>query len=78
MIDSIDPDEEGIGISLSIEHVKPAFIGEEVIFIGVIESFIEGRLICTWEAKVGDRIIAHGKTGQKIMLKSDIERLFNK
>ena len=78
VLDVIEEDEEGVGISLSIDHLGPAFPGEEVSFRGEVTSFEKGKLLCNWEAEVGDRKVARGTTGQKIMRKSDIERLFNK
>jgi predicted thioesterase len=59
--------EEGIGTYLSVEHVSPALLGSEVVFTGILEE-IEGREIwCSFEARVGERLIARGRTGQKII-----------
>jgi predicted thioesterase len=71
-----EADEEGIGTHLSIDHKNPAFIGEEIIFTARIEALEGSLLTCGYEAKVGDRVIATGKTGQKILKKEKIDRLF--
>lgn len=73
-----DEDEEGIGTFLTVEHKSPAFIGEEVVFTGIVDSVDAHELICHYEARVGARIIASGKTGQKILKKEKIEKLFSR
>lgn len=75
VLDMKEPDEEGIGTFLSVQHCSPALIGEEVLFTGKVESIDGNELICTYEARVGDRLVANGETGQKILKKEKIERL---
>ncbi len=75
-IEMREDDEEGVGTMLSIEHNSPAFIGEEVEFTATVETIIKNELICTVEAKVGDRIIAIGKTGQKMLKREKLSQLF--
>jgi fluoroacetyl-CoA thioesterase len=72
-----DDDEEGIGTHLSIKHRGPAFVGEEITFTGMFLRLTGGELICSFEASVGDRIIATGETGQKILKLEKIKSLFN-
>lgn len=76
VLDMIDDNEEGIGMYLTIEHKSPAFVGEEILFTGKIEQMNGHELICSYEARVGSRLIAAGKTGQKILKKEKIEKLF--
>ncbi|MBS1507263.1 MAG: hypothetical protein JSS79_11510 [Bacteroidetes bacterium] len=71
-----DDDEEGVGTMLSIEHRSPAFVGEEVHFTATVEKIEKNELICTIEATVGARQIAVGKTGQKMLKKEKLRRLF--
>lgn len=73
-----DADEEGIGTFVSIEHVNPAFEGEEIIFSGYIEKLSGNELICAVEARVNDRIIARAKTGQKILKREKIRLIFER
>jgi predicted thioesterase len=72
-----DDDEEGIGTHLSIKHRGPAFVGEEITFTGRFLRLTAGELICSFEASVGDRMIATGETGQKILKLEKIKSLFN-
>ncbi len=78
VLDMRDDDEEGIGTFLSIEHKSPAFVGEEIKYSAEVHQINGHELICLYEAKVGARIIATGKTGQKILKKDKINKLFSK
>ena len=68
--------EEGVGTMLSIDHKSPAFVGDEVIFTATVEKTERNELVCAIEAKVGDRVIATGKTGQKMLKKEKLKELF--
>lgn len=72
-----DDDEEGIGTHVSIDHKSPAFVGEDIIFTARIVTLDQGELICSYDARVGDRLIATGKTGQKILKREKIARIFD-
>jgi fluoroacetyl-CoA thioesterase len=73
-----DDDEEGVGTFLTIQHRSPAFVGEQIEFFGTVDELNGHELICLFEAKVGNRLIATGKTGQKILKKEKIKSLFEK
>lgn len=73
-----DDDEEGVGTMLAIDHQSPAFVGEEVLFTATVEKIERNELICSIDARVGDRIIACGKTGQKMLKKDRLNALFTK
>lgn len=72
-----EEDEEGIGTSLSIVHLSPALIGETVTIAATAKSILKNEIICSYEARVGDRLIATGEQGQKILKKDRIEGIFN-
>jgi predicted thioesterase len=71
-------DEEGVGTMLSINHRTPAFVGEEMSFTATVEKIERNELICTINAAVGERIIATGQTGQKMLKKNKLSELFKK
>jgi fluoroacetyl-CoA thioesterase len=73
-----DEDEEGIGTQLTIDHKSPAFIGELIEIEAIILKLEGNELICSYKAKVGGRIIATGKTGQKVLKKTAINEIFSK
>ena len=71
-----DDDEEGVGTFLSIEHRGPAFVGEEIIFTARIDRLKDNELVCSYVAFANGRLIAEGRTGQKILKKEKIDRVF--
>ena len=77
VIDMKEADEEGIGTYLEIRHEGPGFVGDEIIISGVFEKFAHGELTCSFVARAGTRIIATGKTGQKILKLEKIKSIFN-
>lgn len=70
--------EEGVGTFLSIDHRSPAFVGEEIVFMATVEKVRNHELTCSIEAKVGDRIIAVGATGQKMLSREKLQAIFRK
>lgn len=68
--------EEGIGTHLLIHHRSPAFVGDEILFVSTIDIFENNEIICAFEASVNGRIIATGKTGQKILSREKIAKRF--
>ena len=74
-IDMKDNDEEGVGTMLEIKHISPAFIDDELSIVAKVDSIVKNELICSIVVKVGDRLIATGRTGQKIVKKSKMENL---
>lgn len=73
-----EEDEEGIGTSLTIDHRGPAFVDEEILFTACVDEINGRELICSYEARVGNRVIAIGKTGQKILKREKIAQIFKK
>jgi fluoroacetyl-CoA thioesterase len=78
VLDMRDDDEEGIGTYLTIEHKGPAFVGESICIEACVDILEGNELICSYEAKVNDRLVAVGKTGQKILKREKLIKLFAK
>ena len=76
-LEMIDEDEESIGVSLTIQHIAPALVGNDVEFTGTYEELTGNQLTCSFEARTLNRIIARGTTGQKIIKKEKLQSLFN-
>ncbi len=68
--------EEGVGTFLQINHQSPAFVGEEIVITATIEEIKGNELVCKIEARVDDRLIADGKTGQKMLTREKLSRIF--
>jgi len=71
-----EEDEEGIGTFLTINHVSPALVGSQVMITAVIKSIERNEIVCSYEVKCNERLVAHGEQGQKILKKAKLERLF--
>ena len=76
-LDMKEEGEEGVGTFLSIDHKSPAFVGEEVTYTATIVKLRGAELTCSIEAKAGDRIIATGSTGQKMLSREKLAKLFH-
>jgi predicted thioesterase len=77
VLDMKETDEEGIGTYLSVQHKSPALLSSTVLFIATAIRIDRNEIICSYQAKVGDRIIAEGEQGQKILKKEKLEKLFS-
>lgn len=76
VLDMKEEHEEGIGTFVNLKHISPAFVGDVVRFEAVINE-IEGNAVnCSIKATVGARTIAEGRTGQKILPREKIEKIF--
>lgn len=76
VIELKDDDEEGIGTFLEIRHHNPAFIGETVEYTGIFDHQTGNTIVCEFKSFVGNRLIATGRTGQKIIKREKINQLF--
>ncbi|MDX5436287.1 MAG: hypothetical protein LPK03_03795 [Pontibacter sp.] len=68
-------DEEGIGTSLIINHKAPAFEGEAIKIIATLKRHKGNEVICGFTASVGERLVADGETGQKILKKEKLAKI---
>lgn len=73
-----EPGEEGVGTLLHLEHRNPARAGEHVTIVATVEKIEKNELLCTLEAHVGDRLIATGRTGQRMLPRERLDRMFTK
>lgn len=72
-----EAEEEGIGTSVTVEHRSPALVGDELSIVAEVFSVVKNELICQIEVKCGERVVAVGTTGQKILPKSKIKQIFS-
>lgn len=68
--------EEGIGTMVEVQHHAPAFEGETVELTATFAALHGRELTCTVEARVGPRLVATGRTGQRIVDKARLEARF--
>jgi len=72
----LEEGEEGIGTQLTIEHHAPAFEGETVKIQAIFERLEGAELTCHVEARVGERLVATGRTGQRVVSKARLQARF--
>lgn len=72
-----EADEEGIGTFIEVRHASPAKVGAKIDFFAKLESVVRNEIICSFVAKCGDRIIAEGRTGQKILKKEKLNAIMS-
>ena len=70
-----EPDEEGIGTFVHIEHLSPALVGDEITFDATIKAMDNNEIICSIEARVGNRLVAKGETGQKVLKRHKLDKI---
>ncbi len=67
-----EEDEEGVGTFLTINHKGPAFEGDVLEVTATLKAVERNNVICSFEARVGDRVVADGETGQKVLKKDKL------
>lgn len=77
-IEMKEEDEEGVGTHLSIDHRNPAFVGDELVITATVAQLRDNELICDIIVKVEERIIATGKTGQRMLKKERLNQIFTR
>ncbi len=75
LIDFLEPDEEGVGSHVSCDHVGPAAIGRSVRVVATVATADERELVCDVAVFRGDRLIASGKTVQRVLPRVKLARL---
>jgi len=78
VLDMTAADEEGIGTALQIEHLAPAFAGETLTVAATFVALDGNDLRCSVEAWVGERRVASGRTGQRIVARARLAAHFAK
>jgi predicted thioesterase len=75
LVDFLEDGEEGVGTSVRCEHVGAAPVGSVVTVTATATRVTDRELICATVAKVGDRQVATGMTGQRVFPKARLKRL---
>lgn len=76
VLEMCESNEEGVGTMLHVEHKSPALLNEEVTVNAVFKELKGNELICDINVVSGERLIALGQTGQKILNKEKINQIF--
>ncbi len=71
-----EEDEEGIGTGITVNHRSPALPGQEVTYTATLLEVNKNEVVVAYTAKVDDRLVAEGKTWQKILKREKLDKLF--
>ncbi len=74
----LDSEEEGIGSSLSIEHVAPTPVGHTVRVVAEAIEVDATTVVCALTAYDGDRIVGRGRQVQRVLSKRKLKALFER
>lgn len=75
VLDLKEEDEEGIGTYVSVKHVAPAKVGQEVVFEAQLVSIVGNTVTCTYQTKVGNTLVAEGEQVQKVLKKEKLKAI---
>lgn len=67
--------EEGIGSFVSVNHVAPAPLGSSVEIRATLQEVAGNKIVCTYQAFCGERLIAEGSQTQRIINKAKFDAL---
>ena len=65
----LDQDEEGIGSSLSIEHLAPTPVGHTVRIVAEATDVDDTTVVCALTAYDGNRLVGRGRQVQRVLPK---------
>lgn len=77
-IEMKEADEEGVGTFLQITHRSPAFVGEELTITATVDYISGNELMCDIVVMQKDKLIATGKTGQRMLKKEKLNAIFTR
>ncbi|MCA9295053.1 MAG: hypothetical protein KC983_01020, partial [Phycisphaerales bacterium] len=82
LVEHLEPDEEGIGSHLSIDHVGPTPVGHRVRLVAEAVDLDATTLVCTITAyhvrEDGDRVVGRGRQVQRILPKTKLASLIDR
>jgi fluoroacetyl-CoA thioesterase len=70
----LEEHEEGMGISVDVQHLHPVPEGKEVTCIATFQEMIGKRILCDVQVKCGSRLVGRGFVTQAILPKEDIQK----
>ena len=77
LIEYLEPEEEGVGSHVSCDHLGPAPLGTRVRVIATVADVNDRELVCDVVAFRGDRMIASGKTVQKVFPRAILRQMLH-
>jgi predicted thioesterase len=74
----LEPDEEGIGTHLSIDHLGPTVVGRTVRVVATAVQVDDKGVLCEVVAYDGERIVGKGRQMQRVLPKQKLAALIER
>lgn len=77
LVDFLEPHEEGVGAHVSVDHLAPCVLGEQVRVEAKLIEVSHSRhikVVCECRALHGERLLATGRQVQVVMDKQHLKR----
>lgn len=74
----LEPHEEGVGSQIECDHGGPAKLGRTVRVVATVASATDRELVCDVQATCGDRVVASGKTWQRVFPREALKRILDR
>jgi len=74
----LDHHEEGIGASLSIDHIAPTPVGHTVRVVAEATEVDDTTVVCDVTAYDGDRLVGRGRQVQRVLPKRTLDALIER
>lgn len=68
----LEDHEEGMGISVDVQHLSPLPEGKEVVCLATFHEMIGSRVLCEVQVRCGGKMIGRGFITQAILPKESI------
>ncbi len=74
----LEPHEEGVGSRIECDHGGPAKLGKTVRVIATVSSATDRELVCDVEATCAGRVVATGRTWQRMFPREALKRILDR
>lgn len=74
----LEPHEEGVGSRIECDHTGPARVGRSVRVVATVTHATDRELVCDVEATCGNRVVATGKTWQRVFPQDALKRILDR
>jgi predicted thioesterase len=75
LLQMLEGEEEGIGSAITLAHHSPAHVGKTISITAKPVSLAGNKLICSFEARMEDTLVADGTTEQTILPRKVIDKI---
>jgi predicted thioesterase len=78
LLEYLESHEEGVGSRVECDHMAPARVGRTVRVVATVSSVNDRELVCDVVAFNGPRMVASGRTWQRVFPRPVLERILER